>query len=619
MSIFSHIKTASLPRNGFDLSYNSKMTAEMGKLYPILVQDVLPGDVFKVNTSIFIRLSPLIAPMMSQVDVYVHYFYVPKRLLWTHFTEFITGQPQDESRINRVQSQIDDEYVAPEYPYLDFPLSDFYNRQEAKWFTTGSLADYLGFPVFDRKNQDGRYVSGTTGTFKLDILPFRAYHLICNEFYRDQNLSNPLYLGLDVDGDIETNSDSTTYIQQLLDFRNRCWKKDYFTSALPFAQAGPDVELPLSGNATVNLLNNDGTLGDVQAKAISLLDFKVPYGVTQRVHSNSGSIAEYTSGDSTLGGSVVHQGIKSSRLSADISNPLDNTFESTSPVYLDPPRDNKGHSAWRVDVERLANRMRVDLSSVSSATINELRRAIAAQAFLEAEARGGSRYIEELYNIFGVKSSDARLQRPEYLGGGKQPIVVSDVLQTSQTTQGEEGSPQGNQSGVGASIGNGHGFRRRFEEHGYIMGFLSIIPKSSYQQGLPRMYQKFDRLDHYIPQFAHLGEQEIKNSEVYFNGKTDTASNDDSVFGYTPRYAEYKFNNDQIHGDFRDELSFWHLGRIFDQRPYLNQDFVESDPSTRVFAVETRPDGSSVDHFWLNINHQIKAIRSMPRFGTPHF
>lgn len=211
--------------------------------------------------------------------------------------------------------------------------------------------------------------------------------------------------------------------------------------------------------------------------------------------------------------------------------------------------------------------MRVNLDNVSSATINELRRAIAAQAFLEAEARGGSRYIEELYNIFGVKSSDARLQRPEYLGGGKQPIVISDVLQTSQTTQGDEGSPQGNQSGVGASIGNGHGFRRRFEEHGYIMGFLSIIPKSSYQQGLPRMYQKFDRLDHYIPQFAHLGEQEIKNSELYFTGITDTATNDDSVFGYTPRYAEYKFNNDQIHGDFRDELSFWHLGRIFDKRP----------------------------------------------------
>ena len=240
-------------------------------------------------------------------------------------------------------------------------------------------------------------------------------------------------------------------------------------------------------------------------------------------------------------------------------------------------------------------------------SINDLRTSNALQRWFERNARSGSRYIEQILSHFGVRSSDARLQRPQFLGGGRTPISVSEVLQTSST---DSTSPQANMAGHGISAGVNHGFKRYFEEHGYIIGIMSIRPRTGYQQGVPKDFRKFDNMDFYFPEFAHLGEQVIKNEEVYL--QQYSASNDE-VFGYTPRYAEYKYSMNEVHGDFRGNMAYWHLNRIFNEKPNLNTAFVECNPSNRVFATAETSD----DKYWIQLYQDVKALRLMPKYGTP--
>ena len=599
MSIFTHIPVKKPRRTAFNLSHNYKMTGEMGVLYPILCQDVLPGDTFKLNTEVFCRLLPMIAPLMSRVRIYTHFFFVPKRLVWDGWQEFITGASQSKSRKDI------DEFVPPSYPRWGVHSSavDGSTGKLPIPFESGDLADYLGFPVFDKNDQDTRFSffknNGTNGLL-IDLLPFRAYQLIWNEYYRDENLQDEIdimskesgYVGVDT-----SEGNKVDYLRSLMTLRRRAWKKDYFTSALPFAQAGPDVTLPLAGYT-----GDDDLLVDFLPSS--------PLGIDQIVFPSSGTYGA----NRTLNSSEPQREVPGGTLSYLTSGPLNPSGNPTGQrLFLDVPRDSDGVSAYGVKSEEL----REVLGSLGSATINELRRAFAAQRFLEVTARGGSRYIEQLYSVFGVRSSDARLQRPEYLGGSVQDIVVSDVLQTSATGAGD--TPQANQAGVGASLGRSGGFKCWFEEHGYVIGILSVLPDASYQQGVPRQYMKFDRFDHYWPQFAHLGEQEIKQAELFYSGAPlrptvapDFESN--PTFGYTPRYAEYKFIPSTVHGDFRDNLSFWHLGRIFNRPPGLNASFIAAEPRKDVFAVSGV---DSTHHFLFNIQHHLKAIRPMPRFGTP--
>lgn len=575
------------------------MTGEMGVLYPILCQDVVPGDTFKLNTEVFCRLLPMIAPLMSRVRIYTHFFFVPKRLVWDGWQEFITGASESKSRKDI------DEFVPPSYPRWGVQSSavDVSTGKLPIPFESGDLADYLGFPVFDKNDQDTRFSffknNGTNGLL-IDLLPFRAYQLIWNEYYRDENLQDEIDIMSKDSGYtvVETSEgNNVDYLRSLMTLRRRAWKKDYFTSALPFAQAGPDVTLPLAGYT-----GNDDLLVDFLPSS--------PLGIDQIVFPSSGAYGV----NRTLNSSEPIREVPGGTVSHLTSGPLNPSGNPTGQrLFLDVPRDSDGVSAYGVKSEEL----REVLGSLGSATINELRRAFAAQRFLEVTARGGSRYIEQLYSIFGVRSSDARFQRPEYLGGSVQDIVVSDVLQTSATGAGD--TPQANQAGVGASLGRSGGFNRWFEEHGYVIGILSVLPDASYQQGVPRQYMKFDRFDHYWPQFAHLGEQEIKQAELFYSGAPlrptfapDFESN--PTFGYTPRYAEYKFIPSTVHGDFRDNLSFWHLGRIFNRPPGLNASFIAAEPRKDVFAVSGV---DSTHHFLFNIQHHLKAIRPMPRFGTP--
>ena len=522
--LFDTIQVRKPKRNSFPLPHDNKLSFNMGDLVPIICQPIVPGDTWNLQASTMIRFSPMLAPIMDRVNVFTYFWFVPYRLIWNDFEDFITGGKDGTAN----------------------PVLPYYEISAANWshFGVGTLSDYLGVACLESAPAAGVKI-------RVSSLPFRAYQFVYNEYVRDQNLQNEISIsrnsGLD-----------SSYVTSAL-LRKKCWEKDYFTSALPWAQRGNPVTIPLAGDADVYLKDEYSTMPSL---------FNVVSGNQETI------LADIQLNQTGSTGTLEATGNKE--------------------LQYNP-----------------AGQLGVDMSGVTAATINELRQAIKLQEWLELAARGGSRYIEQIYAFFGVKSSDARLQRPEYLGGGRSPVVISEVLQTSETGQ---DSPQGNMAGHGISLNSSHQFKRFFEEHGILLGCICVLPRTSYCQGIPREWQKFDRFDFYWPQFAHLGEQEVKNSEIYLD-ISENADND-GVFGYQSRYAEYKYIPNSVHGEFRTNLDFWHMARIFSNAPKLNSSFVEADPTTRIFAVED-PNASS--KLYAQVVFDIKAVRPMPKYGTPYF
>lgn len=522
-------------RSKFSLSHYKLATLDMGKIVPVGLTEVLPGDTIQQATSAFIRVTPLAAPLMHPVHVSIHHWYVPLRLIWDDFESFITGG----------EDGLDDSV----YPTLKAP---------AGGFEVGSLADYLGVPT-------------KVANLEVSALPFRAYDLIFNEWYRDEDLVEPLVIST------ESGEDTTTSTS----LQAHAWNKDYFTSARPWPQKGPAVSVPvnLSSQSGFTIVS-DGTVPTYSVKA----------------SYNSASVT--ASGPVWSAASTGHYGGSSYGVSVTASaNSITNqsggqTGQSgTGTIDSGPLWDNPG---LKLDVSS-------GTSQLGSVDINQLREAFALQRFEEHRALYGSRYTEYL-RYLGIRASDARLQRPEYLGGGRQTIQFSEVLQTAEGTD-----PVGSMRGHGMAAMRTNRYRRFIEEHGLVLSFMIVQPISVYVQSLPRLWNRRFKEDFWQKELEHIGEQEVLNKELYAQGNDQ----DNETFGYQDRYDEYRSHESSVSGEFRTILNYWHMARIFENMPTLSQDFIYGTPTNRVFMEQTQ------NQLYCMINHSIQARRLVSRRGTP--
>lgn len=532
-----------MSRSRFDRSSSYKTTFNVGDLIPFYVDEVLPGDTFTIDTSKVVRMQTLLTPIMDNIYLDTYFFFVPNRLTWTHWRELM-GENTQSAWLPEI------EYTVPQI-----------TAPEGGW-NVGTIADYMGIPT------------GVPG-LSVNAMPMRAYALICNEWFRDENLTEPLNVPVSdatVSG-VNTGNYVTDVVKGGLPFK--CAKyHDYFTSCLPAPQKGPDVTIPVVGGL-------------------------LPVVTGDPVPSLSGVNLEWSGVPSGyLVGARGPRNVDSDTYPAGVS-------DSSFPV-------KEGSSSFPAPVVQPAN-LWSDLSLGSVATINQLRTAFQIQKLYERDARGGTRYIEILKSHFGVTSPDARLQRPEYLGGSRIPININQVVQNSGTPT--DGTPQGTVAAYSVTTDSHSEFTKSFVEHGFILGLMVARYDHTYQQGLERFWSRKDRFDYYWPVFANLGEQAVLNKEIFAQGNEE----DDQVFGYQEAWADYRYRPSRVTGEMRSSyaqsLDVWHLADYYSTRPSLSDAWIREDSATvnRVLAVS---DNVSAQLF-CDVYIRCLATRPMPLYSIP--
>jgi len=532
---FSSVQLDKPKRSMFDLSHQKRLSTRMGRLTPGLILEAVPSDTFRGSSEILLRLAPLLAPIYDQIILFEHFFFVPNRLLWQDWEEFITG--------GRLGVGVDP-LVAPIPPFI----GDLDSRvDQPLFFGPSTLSDYLGVPDLNAIDP----VPSNWTAITLDAMPFMAYQLVWYEYYRDRNF----------EADWPTPADryprpSGAATAEVLDLHTRMYMHDYFTSALPFTQRGEQVLIPMEG--------------------VAEWTYKVPAIVARSWPNLPPAPAN---------GDLQNQG---------------GEFQ-----------DSAGNDVTLDNLEE------IDFTN-ASVTMNDFRSAYALQVWLERNAIGGSRYTESTQAHFGVKPQDSRLQRPEYIGGGRINVQISEVVASNWSNDGDADVPQGNMGGHGVTYGNTNRFNYFCTEHGFIIGIISIMNPPSYQQGLPRMFKRRSFLDYPWPTFAKLGEQQVNDHEIYATpaSLTEDADGEFPLFGYQSRYADWKYVCSSNHGDFKTTLLFWTLTRTFISPPALSASFnqFQDDTQDRIFAVG----GPTVDNFWLYVNNRVTVRRPLPYFGTPN-
>lgn len=544
-SHFATLPHADISRSRFDRSSSLKTSFNVGDVIPFYIDEVLPGDTFNVKTSKVVRMQSLITPVMDNIYLDTYFFFVPNRLVWNHWKEF-NGENTQSAWLPSVEYEV---------PQLESP--------DGGW-NVGTLADYFGLP---------------TGVNNLSVsaLPFRAYGLIMNEWFRDENLSDPLNIPVDdatVTG-VNTGDYITDVVKGGLPFKAAKYH-DYFTSCLPAPQKGPDVTIPVSSGANYPVMSLADQAWTPTVDSPSMIIYGTKSGSSDRI--GYGTNSTLNSGFSFLG----------------------EQYPSNVPK-VGSNYDNVPVNLWAVND-----------GSVSAATINQLRMAFQIQKLYEKDARGGTRYIEILKAHFGVTSPDARLQRPEYLGGNRIPININQVVQQSQTT---DQSPQGNPVGLSLTTDTHSDFTKSFVEHGFVIGLMVARYDHTYQQGIERFWSRKDRFDYYWPVFANIGEQAVLNKEIYAQG-TEV---DNEVFGYQEAWADYRYKPNRVTGEMRSQyaqsLDVWHLADDYSSLPSLSDSWIREDPANvnRVLAVSEQ----NANQLFADIYIQNRSTRPMPMYSIP--